>query len=297
MIVAVLAFTSVAVSVFAATTKQAMAAAPNSPYVATWNLQGASHSTEVKWDSGVAPMMSQNRLVALQEAGSVPDRARFWEDHSLTDSAGRQWTVREYNWLGSDSRLGYWIYWLETDPNGRRVNLALVSATHAADIDVVAGPNRPGLGIRIGVDWYFSVHGSAGNHGGDVPTLLGNINNAVANKGYDDWFALGDFNREPETLENIPNLGVVCPPASPTHPATAPVSKFDYMVRDFEPKLTGDVLQLQMSDHLPARFSFPPTTFSIDDDTGTAESGGDTGTGQSGGDNTGTAESGGVGPR
>ncbi|MFI1950891.1 GDSL-type esterase/lipase family protein [Streptomyces xinghaiensis] len=140
---------------------------------------------------------------------------------------------------------------------------ALVSATQAEQVDVVEGPYRPALGIRTGSGYYFSLHGSSSG-GGDAPTLLGNIDDAVAEHGNDDnttysWFALGDYNREPQAG----GLGyVVCPPAAPTHPATSPTRYLDFMVRDSGVELTGHVLAVHLSDHLAVRFSFPPTTSS-----------------------------------
>ncbi|WP_165984337.1 GDSL-type esterase/lipase family protein [Streptomyces sp. YIM 98790] len=267
-----LAVVPLALGLLAAVPEPAGAANPTSHYVGTWNLQGSNHSSENKWNEGVATLMTAYRLVALQEAGTVPSSARRNNTFAVTVPGGRQWTVEEYLWQGTQTRPGLYVYWLQTDPAGNRVNLALVSASRADHVEVVEGPYRPALGIRIGADYYFSVHGSAGNGGGDVSRLLQNIDDAVtlAEDEDDDftWVALGDFNREPDSLrEALPDdLGlVVCDPAAPTHPATNPQKRLDYMVRSTDSlALTGHVLALHMSDHLPVRYSFPPTDLAGD---------------------------------
>jgi hypothetical protein len=250
----------------------------DSHHVATWNMQGASHSTENKWNTGVAQMIRDYRLVSLQEAGAVPNSAKHTRDYGV---GGR--TVKEYTWGGTATRPGPYIYWLETDAKGNRVNLAVVSANRAEDVDVVSGPYRPALGIRIGTGYYFSVHASAGNGGGDAPTLLKNIDSAVSTHGKNDhasytWYALGDYNREPKA-GGLPFT--VCPPSAPTHPATAPKKYYDYMVRNSAPQLSGHVLNIQLSDHLPDRFTFPPTK-SADHGSGPAGNPGGSGPGPAG---------------
>jgi len=259
LITAVLAVALAAAAMSMAVTGTADAAPPESHYVATWNMQGSSHSEDNKWNTGVAQMMTAYRLLALQEAGTVPDSANHVQDHTFTGPGGQQWTVREYTWGGTSTRPGSFIYWLQTDPNGNRVNLAVVSAQRADDITVVGGPYRPALGIRVGDGFYFTVHASSSG-GGDAPTLLTNIDNAVSQLGQAySWVALGDFNREPQA-GGLPF--VVCPPAAPTYPATNPTQYYDFMVRGSGVQLSGHVLAIQLSDHLPARFSFPPTALS-----------------------------------
>lgn len=41
----------------------------------TWNMQGASHATANKWNTGVTTLMQNCDVLALQEAGSVPSSA------------------------------------------------------------------------------------------------------------------------------------------------------------------------------------------------------------------------------
>ncbi|WP_240197758.1 hypothetical protein [Nonomuraea lactucae] len=95
-------------------------------------MQGSSHSDQNKWNTGVAQMIGEYRLVALQEAGSVPDSARHVQDHAVALPGGGQVTVPEYVWGGTSTRPGVFVYWLQTDPNGNRVNLAL--GTRAAGV-------------------------------------------------------------------------------------------------------------------------------------------------------------------
>jgi cytolethal distending toxin subunit B len=48
-------------------------------------MQGSSHSTENKWNTGVANLIGRGEadVVALQEAGSVPDSAVHHHDTRL----------------------------------------------------------------------------------------------------------------------------------------------------------------------------------------------------------------------
>ncbi|WP_161784493.1 FG-GAP-like repeat-containing protein [Actinokineospora spheciospongiae] len=237
----------------------AVAAPGDLPNVGTWNLQGAGHSTENKWQTGVGSLMREYRLLALQEAGSPPESAVEQQVVTTPDGTGREWRVHEFRWLGTESRPNSYVYWLETDPNGHRVNLAIITRERVDAIDVVAGPYRPALGVRQRGAWYFSAHGASGS-GGDVPTLLNNINQRVGAHRQADhadyrWYALGDFNRD---LRNGGIPFVVNPTAGPTHPATAPTSHYDYMVRDNGVELQGTVLAVQLSDHLAVRYTFPP---------------------------------------
>jgi Endonuclease/Exonuclease/phosphatase family len=255
LITAVLTVVAVAAAVSMAVTGTAGAAPPGSHYVATWNMDGANHSTENKWNSGVAQMMTAYRLVALQEAGAVPDSARHVQDHTVTGPGGQQWTVREYFWGGTITNPNSFIYWLHTGGGGNKVNLAIVAAQRADDVTVVPGPYRPALGIRVGDGFYFSLHAASGG-GGDAPTLLNSIDYAVNQLGQNyQWFALGDYNREPQA-GGLP-FGA-CPPSAPTYPATDPRKYYDFMVRGSGVQLSGHVLGIQLSDHLPVRYSFPP---------------------------------------
>src|SRR5262249_18723974 len=99
------------------------------------------------------------------------------------------------------------------------------------------------------------IHASSSG-GGDAPTLLNDINNAVNQMGQYRWFALGDYNREPQG-GGLPFSG--CPSNAPTYPATDPKKYYDYMMNGSGMQLSGVVKDIQLSDHLPVQFTFSPS--------------------------------------
>lgn len=125
------------------------------------NLQGASATTESKWNINVRQLISGENAVdilAVQEAGSPPstavDTGRVIPSPCIP--------VRELIWnLSTNSRpQQVYIYFSAVDAFGGRVNLALVSNRQADEVFVlrpVRQGGRPLLGIRIGND-AFSLH-------------------------------------------------------------------------------------------------------------------------------------------
>ncbi|MFV2020341.1 RICIN domain-containing protein [Micromonospora sp. LOL_023] len=252
---------------------------------ATWNMQGAGTSGgwsgqdgeyEDKYANGVLPLAVTGgaTVIALQEAGSPPPSAGLLTDHQQADfqrAGGMFPPVREYRLGGTARRPQGYLYWLHTDTsvNGPgRVNLAVASRSQvpADGIFVVASPmgGRPALGVNVGGTVFFTVHGFSGN-GNDMPGLLGAIRQRMLTAGPGnqplDWVAMGDFNRDPDSLANALPAGQsrVHAPPSPTHPTADPQRYLDYAVvpdTGNVPRITGSetLSQVLLSDHLPARF-------------------------------------------
>jgi hypothetical protein len=255
--------------------------------VGSWNMQGSSAATENKWQSGVANLMQQQRydVLALQEAGGVPDSvvnnpqtpANFRNDNwNNVPNNGGQFInngvdVTLYNWLGTSTRPGYYIYYAQTDPNGNRVNLAIVTR-RAADEVISFRPGcarRPVLGVRLGRVWYFTVHGRSGvrdnnRNVNDGPDIANGINAVVDYLGLNvpgdyNWIALGDWNHTPQGLIAAEPLGVGLriEGGQATYPAVFPQRAYDYMVTDINfPRIRQRVLDLRLSDHAVSGFNF-----------------------------------------
>lgn len=173
----------------------------------TWNMQGASASSEAKWSVSIRQMVSGEGaldILALQEAGSLPASA-MPTGRSFDNGSGV--VVSEYRWnLGTTLRPDFvYIYFAPTDPSANRVNLAIVSRRMADEILLLPPPttaSRPLLGIRIDNDVFFSIHALA-NGGADASAIVHNVDlffqrsPTLANT---NWIILGDFNREPTEL-------------------------------------------------------------------------------------------------
>ncbi|MGL4178732.1 MAG: endonuclease/exonuclease/phosphatase family protein [Dermatophilaceae bacterium] len=229
----------------------------------TWNMQGASHVAENKWNHDVQPLMSNCDVLALQEAGSVPASATQVGTYDLSGG-----TIGVYNWGGTASRPAYQIYWMQTDPNGNRVNLAIVAPVGTASrvaTFFVTGQKRPVLGVLIGNTWYFSIHANASGPN-DVQGILTHINHEVEvvyqadhNAQY-DWVVLGDFNTSPAP-GNFPLVSDwVIPPNGPTHNANLanPTSQLDFAATNSTDHPPQGLVELQVhnSDHYPVYYNF-----------------------------------------
>ncbi|MEJ7138214.1 cytolethal distending toxin subunit B family protein [Amphibiibacter pelophylacis] len=177
---------------------------------ATWNLQGASASTESKWNVNVRQLVSGAEAVdilAVQEAGQPPFNA--------VDTGrvlGRGTPVRELRWTlgtlrGASDPGTLFIYFADIDTGARRVNLALVSNRQADDVFVVPPSttvSRPVLGIRIGNDAFLSGHALASG-GPDAEAMVESVHDFFQNHPNPQWQAtnwmlLADFNRPPGRL-------------------------------------------------------------------------------------------------
>lgn len=216
--------------------------------IVTWDMQGASHSTENKWNAGVLNLINRfdADICCLQECGAVPDSAQL-SDKNYCDVPNLMY----YKW--GTERMQYHILFYPADANGNRCNLAIVSkmAPQAGSIIYPTAPPvwRPALGFQVNRNnTVFSVH-AISPKGPDATKLLAAIDSKSGEGQY--WFAAGDYNREPETLV-IPF--VICPPNLNTYPVNYPERKIDYCVKNTGDVVTGSVLSLVMSDHYPVFF-------------------------------------------
>jgi cytolethal distending toxin subunit B len=214
----------------------------------TWNMQGASHSTENKWNTGIMNFFGNGAdMCCLQECGAVPASARL-----VNLNYNGVANLRYYTW-GTD-RTDKHILFYQSDPNGNRCNLAIVSRNPPTGggivMPAVAPTWRPALGFQIDATHYvFSLHAISPN-GADAANLLNAINAAVGAHG-NFWIAAGDYNRVPSTLVTP---FTVCQPNNNTSSVQNPTVKIDYCAKNFVPVVIGVVQGLILSDHYPVFF-------------------------------------------
>lgn len=167
----------------------------------TYNMQGGTAGDQSKWTNDVARLCQTHDVVLLQEAGPTPPESS--QTLSGGQLGGFPLTVARWN-IGrsGDARTPdyRYVYFLQTDPSGGRVNLAIVLRQQADQFQLaqggLPGQSRPALGIRLGAMWFYTVHGLSGS-GNDDRQLLQNIS-SVSSPYY--WTAMGDYNRDPSSL-------------------------------------------------------------------------------------------------
>lgn len=165
----------------------ASASPPHHYHIATYNSLGA------RWGD-VSVLSRRNDIVAVQEAGPAPDFMTY-VDHEVSNG----YAVWHYTWdLGRYGERH--VYWMQTDPNGNRVNLATVTRGRAHSVHVVPGAagGRAALGLRYDNDIYYDIHARATGTANEALQLLRRID-GQAPQGY-WWTALGDFNRDPDSV-------------------------------------------------------------------------------------------------
>jgi hypothetical protein len=256
--------------------------------VGTWNMQGSNARTEVKWQSGVANLMGGLRgglrldVLALQEAGAAPPGAQGITPANVRTN---NWPinlnvidgipVNAYTWLGTQ-RPGYYVYWINTDPNGNRVNVAIVTRRAADEVITfrTIGSARTVLGVRFGLTWYYTVHARSGipnddslnNDGADIANAINDVTDYLGTGvagGY-RFVALGDWNRDPGELIANPDTPLRANIAvdrlfAPTYPANpAPQRNYDYLVTSNTARFFATVLALYLSDHYPKVYQINP---------------------------------------
>jgi cytolethal distending toxin subunit B len=186
--------------------------------IASWNLQGASASSESKWNVSVRQLIDGRPgsvdILALQEAGEVPVSAEL-TPRQFPQAGGIP--LAEYIWnLGSRSRgNNRYIYFSRVDTQAHRVNLAIITRSRADEVLVLPAPtpfSRPIVGVRIGNDYFFSIHALA-NGGTDSGVLvqavhaffvaMQNTRATAMQARQAQWMIMGDFNRAPAALEQL----------------------------------------------------------------------------------------------
>ncbi|MBT2472918.1 hypothetical protein J7E97_34985 [Streptomyces sp. ISL-66] len=281
-------------------------AAVNDYRFATWNMQGAGGGSKWTEDilgmlddrSGGGP---RNAVVSLQEAGNLPADSSINPivDHTVTaeytDFSDRtlpvqntiNYTVRQYN-FGSASRPTHTLFWMQTDTGGTatnpgRVNMAIIvrnSAVSGTVTPLVVQPDtmngngqagsgtlpRPMIGVRIGNDSFYSVHGFSGN-GNDRDNAI----RAVMDRGSvsgGDWAVAGDFNYNLMGANAAGQRNTWNPPGGHlrrsgdvTHPGTggSQDSELDYAVTSTPPApgTTTQRMAVLGSDHFGVQFNSP----------------------------------------
>ncbi|WP_406170385.1 hypothetical protein [Streptomyces sp. NBC_00996] len=180
----------------------------------------------------------------LQEAGPWPAESAMQQDDLTRTTVDRHGTVhthtiRQFLWSVRDGDFRT-VYFAHTqNGQGGRVNLAIVCDGEPDEVNVVQNPvdaGRIALGVRYGHYWYFTVHGLSGG-GGDSAALLDAIDTAVEDwqppgEEY-SWTAGGDFNVDPDILEERSAFPVAMPVSTPSNvPTHDSGNRYDYFVTD-----------------------------------------------------------------
>ena len=169
---------------------------------ATYNMQGASADTTPKWSSDI-PNLLNHDVIALQEAGPLPpldpNGVFSYQDRRSVNGMTVYHYLRNF---GTRSRPNFrHVYFMQTDPNGNRVNLAMVTQNPADQIWFL-GPafngSRASFGVQLGNTVFYTMHGLSGG-GNDVPNMVNRIVDGSQANGL-AYAILGDFNRDPSTL-------------------------------------------------------------------------------------------------
>lgn len=252
--------------------------------VITWNMQGANGFGENKWNTDVKRLFRAGaQVILLQECGQPPGSAQPallpppggagvpplavppWLG-AFAPPGALNWNYYLWN-IGTRRRpciIG--IYWVETDPVGRRVNLAIATVV-AADIGGAVVPinliyvpppiagTRPAIGIRVALPGgnanLFTLHAISPG-GANAPGLLTNIHVYGP-----PWFVAGDFNRLPATWAGVvPPVGTQMAPntGDATHPGSG--TNLDYgLINPGPVPPAGQVMtNFVVSDHYPVLY-------------------------------------------
>ncbi|MFF1482135.1 RICIN domain-containing protein [Streptomyces sp. NPDC058301] len=220
----------------------------------TYNMQGGTAYNESKWTSDIVGLLQHHDIVALQEAGPHPPGTfqSTYRDGQLA--------VDYYTWRPGSSSRGqtYHIYFMETDPIGHRVNLAIVTQEQADGVwmfPAAFATSRPAFGVRLGRTVFVTLHGLSRRQqamgGNDDARLLNTIDQTVRPWGY-DWAALGDYNRDPDNLTVPANSYIYR-----SHQATQQNGgELDYMVASRAVNgYSGRRLNGLSPDHYPVDFT------------------------------------------
>ncbi|MFF3373745.1 hypothetical protein ACFYXF_12465 [Streptomyces sp. NPDC002680] len=253
------------------TTPERASAAVEDYRPATYNMQGGGGAGGSKWTTDIPQLMNAGyNVIALQEAGpQPPPTARLlWTSRYLAgNDQWSGWRVYEYEWDPFPRRINlpWHIYWVRTDfsgpagVNGGRVNLAILSNQDAPEV-FIARPtfwgnnglpsSRPALGIRLAQTLFFSVH-AVSPSGNDGAGLLRNIAGLAGGR---DWAAMGDWNREPNTLPIQQGMHRYTA-GTPTHMGGNGTNReLDYMVSNEAIPGYGGVAHGYGSDHHAVMF-------------------------------------------
>lgn len=231
--------------------------------IITWNMQGATGFGESKWHTDLRRLFAAGAdIIALQECGNLPAIAVPLAAPAWLAGPGAYNTAFVTMNFGTRSRPAYInALWVETDPVGHRVNLAVAynPASYAVINSILianpaGGGARPALGLRFPVAAgnldVYTIHAQSPG-GADGPGLVTSI---VATGGM--FFAAGDYNALPATWAGATPAGaVLCPNnAAVTHPSSG--TNLDYAFRNAAlGPITGNVMSsFIVSDHYPVAY-------------------------------------------
>ncbi|WP_327372402.1 proprotein convertase P-domain-containing protein [Streptomyces sp. NBC_01216] len=249
-------------------------ASPGNHRPATWNMQGASSSSDSKWTNTVARMAAggsnyvEHDVIALQESGPRTSLPGTVIDTGILTDYGSRHTYYLYEvrrWRIGTATRGTTVYvtWLDTDPTGNRNNVAFVTHERPTNVTLVSAPQadnrnmgmRPALGIQLADGsrfWSFHASSNGDNRSNDAQNMLTEIQRA-SSPGL--WAVLGDFNRRPENLTAPPGSQIY----SSGQGTQQSGGELDYMVSNDQQNMqgwTGRRLNGAGSDHYPVEFAF-----------------------------------------
>jgi cytolethal distending toxin subunit B len=230
----------------------------------TYNMQGSSSDTTPKWSSDIPQLLGNHDVIALQEAGPLPPQDPNGVFSYQGSSSSNGLTVYHYlrNFGTSTRPIFRHVYFMETDPNGHRVNLAMVTTAAADELWFTGSTfttSRPSFGVQLGNTVFYTIHGLSGG-GNDVPGMLNSIGTAVQNAGL-DYAIMGDFNRDPSTMTNrLPPNGHIYRSGRATQQSGG---ELDYMVASRDMGALGLLYQGHRiggisADHYPVDFGVVP---------------------------------------
>ena len=230
----------------------------------TYNMQGASADTTPKWSSDI-PNLLNHDVIALQEAGPLPpldpNGVFSYQDRRSVNGMTVYHYLRNF---GTRSRPNFrHVYFMQTDPNGNRVNLAMVTQNPADQIWFL-GPafngSRASFGVQLGNTVFYTMHGLSGG-GNDVPNMVNRIADGSQANGL-AYAILGDFNRDPSTLIGGPlRAGAHIYRSGQATQQSA--GELDYMIASRDMGALGLLYQGHRlggfsSDHYPVEFGVVP---------------------------------------
>jgi cytolethal distending toxin subunit B len=218
--------------------------------IVNWNMQGANHTLENKWNQGVANLLNHVDVCSLQECGGIPPSAQLLE----ANVAGID-GLKMYTW--GTSRATKYILYFPWDVAGNRCNLAVVSNIRPIDpandgflfYPDFLPVHRPVIGMMVNNIAIFSIHAISGG-GNDAPGLINKVDTSMAGS---NWTVSGDYNRTPGSM--VGTGGVICPPNQNTYSVLNPYSQIDYMIKSGGLSINGEVLtSVILSDHYPVLY-------------------------------------------
>ncbi|MFF4739581.1 RICIN domain-containing protein [Streptomyces sp. NPDC001262] len=238
---------------------QAQAKALEEHNPASCNMEGGQGGNVTpKWDNDIPKLTRSHDVLALQEAGPIPPLVRDgvfrFRDEITVNGHVVYHFVRNF---GTRSRpMERNVYFMETDPNGHRVNLAMVTEAVPDTLWATVHPNipgaRPSFGVQFGGTVFNNIHALSGS-GADVPGMVTRIDAGQRRPGR-DWVVMGDFNRDPENYDGarLPANTHIYRPGVATHIGRG---EFDYMMSNRSvPLYSAHAMPGISADHLPVEF-------------------------------------------